>query len=141
METISKSSYILRSIAGLFIACVVFALVLFVANAFLYFLNLLRGTESHWFETAFRELAAPAAGSYAAMIAVQKTVTFYNRNFVFFGFSTLLVIVIGVSLIMMLMVWRSGRFSIYDLVMQFLTAPVCIATAYFTYKHKMGVSQ
>ena len=141
MEQIHRSSYIVWSVVGLVIACTVFAVFFFIGNAFLYLLNLLRGAENDWIESAFRELAAPAFGSYAAMIAVHKILKVYSKNFIFFGFSTLVAITITVSLIMMSMVCRSGRFSIYDFVMQFLTAPVCITSAYLAYRNKMGKSQ
>jgi len=125
------------SIAGLLTACVAFAVVLFLANVVLYLLNLIRGTENSWLETVFRELASPAAGAYAAMLLVHKLIKAYNKAFVFFGFSALMIAFVAASLTLMYVVWRSGHFSLYDLIMQGLIAPVAISAAYYAYKNEM----
>ena len=124
------------SIGGLLVACVAFAVVLLLANAILYLLNWIRGAENSWLETAFRELASPAAGAYAAMLVVHKIFKAYSKNFVFFGFSALIIAFVAASLTLMFVVWGSGRFSVYDAIMQGLAAPVAIAGAYCAYKNE-----
>ena len=121
------------SIGGLLTAGVAFAVVLFLANVVLYLLNWIRGTENNWLETAFRELASPAAGGYAAMLVVHKIFKAYSKNFVFFGFSALIIAFAAASLTLMFVVWGSGRFSVYDAIMQGLAAPAAIAGAYCAY--------
>jgi hypothetical protein len=49
----------------------------------------------------------------------------------------LIVAFVTVSLTLMFVVWSSGRFSVYDIIMQALTAPICITTAYWVYKNEM----
>ncbi|MBW1924043.1 MAG: hypothetical protein JRJ35_11270 [Deltaproteobacteria bacterium] len=137
MEETQGRGYILKSIGALLTGCVAFAIVLFLANALLYLLNWTRSTENNWLETIFRELASPAAGSYAAMVVADRLFKTYNKNFVFFGFSALIVAFIAASLTVIFLVWSSGRFSVYDVIMQTLTAPICIATAYYAYRDEM----
>jgi len=122
------------SIGGLLVACIAFAVVLFLVNAILYLLSLLRGSEISWLEKAFNELAPPAAGAYASMLVAHKICKTYSKNFVFFGFSALIIAFIAVSLILMFLAWGSGRFSVYNAVMQGLAAPVAIAGAYWGQK-------
>jgi hypothetical protein len=127
-----------RSLGGLLAACVAFALVLCLANVVLYLLNWIRNTEDNWLETIFRELASPAAGAYAAMVVTNKLFRTYSRPFVFFGFTALMIAFTAASLTLMLVVWSSGRFSYYDLIMQGITAPITIAAAYYAYRNEMG---
>ena len=130
----------MKSVGCLLLACLIYVGVLFLANILLYLLNLIRGTENVWIEKIFRELASPAAGGYAGMVFVNKIFKAYNKNIVFFGFSTLIIIFYTITATMMIILWGSGRFTIYDVVMTILSTPASIIPAYYAYKKEIAPS-
>ena len=87
-----------KSLLGLVLAVAVF-LVIWVVGAFLFtLLDHIRGIGNDKLQAVFREIVVPGIAGFAAMAVVQSWIESASHRFVFFGFSAIILIVIGAYL-------------------------------------------
>lgn len=127
----NRNMQTLKSIGGCVIALVIFVFVWFLSNLALKLLYTLRGDLST-IDNLCRELLSSGFGAYFAMTGVDKILKTYNKNIVFYGFSSVLILFTIWGLYVMIPVREQVGFMTYDFSIQILTPLVAIATAYFT---------
>jgi hypothetical protein len=131
-----NKAYIFRSSLGVIIALVVFFLVWFVGNAALKILDTVRGNRNLIQDFA-REVGMPAIGAYVGMMSVDKYIKKYNKHIVFFTFSAIVIVLIGLSLVIAIPLVGKTEITNYDLVLTALSGITPVGAAYLTYKTKL----
>jgi hypothetical protein len=92
----SREIHIGLSIAGVIVAIVVFVVVWILGGILFGLFDNLRGLGEDKLQALFRELVVSGAGGYAAMAAISSWIEKANTRFVFFGFSAIVLILVGV---------------------------------------------
>ena len=92
----SKDIHIGFTLVGVLVAIAVFASVWIVGGTLFGLWDNLRGLRDDKFQALFRELVVPGLGGYAAMVVVGFWLQKANTRFVFFGFATVVLILVGV---------------------------------------------
>ena len=135
----SPSKIILKTIAGILLALLTWALIYLIAHAGLYLLDMVRGLGDDLMQTVFREWVTPGVGGYAAIHAVNEFLKGANLKWVGIIFcSPLVIFYIGLSLY--LMVFHSSRyeFSVGEQIIQWGVAITSCIGAYIAYRGIKG---
>ena len=125
---------IIKSILASILAIFIFVIVWFLFDLALKLLDTLRDTRN-FAQDAFGTIVSPGVGSYFAIIGVNKIFKNYNKNIVFYIFSSALILFTIWGLSVMIPVASQAGFGIYDFSIQILMPIVATATAYFTSKN------
>lgn len=91
----SEEMHIGLTFVGVLVAIIVFVAVWILGGILFGLFDNLRGLGDDKLQALFRELVVPGAGGYAAMAAVRSWIQRENTRFVFFGFSAVVLVLVG----------------------------------------------
>lgn len=136
---VSTSKSILKTVAGVPVALIAWALIYTLAHVALYFLDMFRGLDNDWLQGIFREWFTPGVGGYAAMYAVKKYLEGANIKWVGILFcSPLVIFFIGVPLYIIAFHSSEFVFSWKEQVMQWGMAIASCVGAFIAYRSIEG---
>jgi hypothetical protein len=131
MDDISQDKlYLGGSLFGIGLALFVWFVFAVVGHALLYLFDLLRGLAGDVLQSIFRELFMPGLGGYFGIAVVHDRMSKYNRSVVFYGFCSIIVVLVFGSLAYVLPVAKPAGIKTYDLVIHFLSGVTSLGGAY-----------
>lgn len=125
----------LKTVAGIPLALIAWALIYTLAHAALYLLDMFRGLENDWLQGIFREWFTPGVGGYAAMYVVNKYLEGANMKWVGILFCAPLVIFfIGLPIYIIVFHSADFVFSWKEQILQWGMAVATCAGAFVAYQ-------
>jgi hypothetical protein len=133
-DSLQDKLYLGGSILGIFLALLVWLLFAVVGHALFYLFDLLRGLGGDVLQSIFRELLMPGLGGYFGIAVVHDRMKKYNPAIVFYGFCSIIAILVFGGLAYVLPVAKPAGISTYDLVIHFLSGVTSLSGAYIAKK-------
>ena len=122
--------YLGGSLLGICLALFVWFLFAVVGHALFYLFDLVRGLGGDVLQSIFRELLMPGIGGYFGIAIVHDRMNKYNRSVVFYGFCSIIAVLVFGSLAYVLPVAKPASIKTYDLVIHFLSGVTSLCGAY-----------
>ena len=92
----SSEAHVGMSVLGLILAVIIFIAVWVVGGIVFNLFDSIRGLGEDKLQAIFRELFVPGVGGYVAMASVNSWIEKANSRFIFFGFSTIVLVLVGI---------------------------------------------
>ena len=128
---------VVASVAGIVLAGVVFVVVWFAGGFLFNVLDHLRGLGNDRLQAVFRALVVPGVGGHLALSAVSRQLPTASIRGVFFGFSGLIFILVGLYIAFIVSAARRVELSVWEGALPILVLAAGIVGAYTRAKKHM----
>ena len=128
------------SLIGLLLAIIIFVAVWFIGYFLFNAFDSIRGLGNDKLQGIFREIVTPGVGGYAALSVATNYLKKANPRFVFFGFSALILVFIGIYIGIVVPVAGKAGVGIWEFLLSMVSIVASILGAYFACKDKLLTS-
>ena len=134
MDTESKSISVTKTLIGIPLAFIIWALVYIAAHVALYLLDSTRGLADDWLQNIFREWFTPGLGGYVAVLVINNYLPNASLKWVAISFCTPIVLFyLGFSLFIIIFHGDQYDYSLGEQILQWGMAIATCIGAYIGY--------